>query len=155
MSFETLLDFAVYVQILSSLLPFIRNYIALFEGSQTPSACVSGKTTVLKLRWVQRIGGILPVGEIRNVGKPKFSQDKPVAVPLWLPHNSHGLARYWTRAFVARSLWITPWAPAQRLKTTVNLIMHKDSVGIAARTLCVSIIQPVVNVVQGNNCCLV
>jgi len=28
-------------------------------------------------------------------------------------------------------------SPVQRLKTTVNLIMYKDAVGIAARTLCV------------------
>ena len=94
MSFETLLDFAVYVQILfSSLLPDIRNNIALFEDSQTPSACLSGKTTVLKCRWVRSIGGMLPAGEIRSVGKPKFSEEKPVAVPLWSTHNSHGIAR--------------------------------------------------------------
>jgi len=48
MSFETLLDFAIYVQVLfSSLLPGIRNNIALSEGSQTPSVCLSGKTAVL------------------------------------------------------------------------------------------------------------
>ena len=139
-----LLDFSVYVQLLfRSFLPDIRSNITLFEGSQTPSACLSGKTTVLKWRWVRSIGGMLPAGEIRSVGKPKFSEEKPVAIPLWSLHNSHGLARYWTRAFVARGRWLTPWAPAQRLKTTVYLIRYKDSVGIAARTLCVSITQTV------------
>jgi len=34
--------------------------------------CLSGKITVLQLRWVRSVGGMLPVGDIRNVGKPKF-----------------------------------------------------------------------------------
>jgi hypothetical protein len=89
-----------HIKLFSSLLPGVRNNNVPFEGSQTPSACLSGKTAVLQWRWVRSIGGMLPVGDIRSVGKLKFSEKKFVAIPLWSLHNSHGLARYWTRALV-------------------------------------------------------